>query len=155
MTVGSGLVFARDQTWRSSCGASAPDRERQGWRVARKHAVAVALGDEPLGRAPEFLGRREGLQHSRGEQPARGCSRAAQRELVQPRRPGRRLAGDSRANLITVTDDPKENENRKDRDQERSDEAHWRVAEEGAEDQDDRAEAEDQKGQEDTRIADS
>ena len=54
-----------------------------------------------------------------------------------------------------MTEDPQENENRKDRDQERSDEAHWRVAEEGAEDQDDRAEAEDQKGQEDTRIADN
>jgi hypothetical protein len=56
MTVGSGLVFARDQTWPSNCGASAPDRERKGWRVARKHAVAVALGGEPLGELPSFLG---------------------------------------------------------------------------------------------------
>jgi hypothetical protein len=33
-----------------------------------------------------------------------------------------------------MTDEPQEAENREDRDRERSDEAHWRVAEEGAED---------------------
>jgi hypothetical protein len=33
-----------------------------------------------------------------------------------------------------MTDKPQESEDRKDRDRERSDEAHWRVAEEGAED---------------------
>ena len=32
-------------------------------------------------------------------------------------------------------DEPQEAENREDRDRERSDEAHWRVAEEGAEDE--------------------
>jgi hypothetical protein len=42
--------------------------------------------------------------------------------------------------------------NRKDRDQERSDEAHWRVAEEGAEDQDDGPKTE--KDQEETHAAD-
>jgi hypothetical protein len=36
-----------------------------------------------------------------------------------------------------MTDKPQESEDRDDRDRERSDEAHWRVAEEGAEDQDD------------------
>jgi hypothetical protein len=41
----------------------------------------------------------------------------------------------ARANLITVTDKPQEDENREDRDRERSDEAHWRVAEEGADDE--------------------
>jgi hypothetical protein len=39
----------------------------------------------------------------------------------------------SRANLTTMTDEPQEAESREDRDRERSDEAHWRVAEEGAE----------------------
>jgi hypothetical protein len=34
-----------------------------------------------------------------------------------------------------MTDEPQEAENREDRDRERSDEAHWRVAEEGAEDE--------------------
>jgi hypothetical protein len=33
-----------------------------------------------------------------------------------------------------MTDEPQEAENREDRDRERSDEAHWRLAEEGAED---------------------
>jgi hypothetical protein len=33
-----------------------------------------------------------------------------------------------------VTDEPQEDEHRENRDRERSDEAHWRVAEEGAED---------------------
>jgi hypothetical protein len=54
-----------------------------------------------------------------------------------------------------VTDDPQEKETRKDRDRERSDEAHWRVAEEGAEDQDDGPKQKTEKGQEDTLIADS
>jgi hypothetical protein len=62
--------------------------------------------------------------------------------------------GDSRANLITVTDDPRDNENRKDRDRERSEEAHWRVAEEGAEEQSDRPKQETEKRQEETRTAD-
>jgi hypothetical protein len=77
------------------------------------------------------------------------------REPVQPGRPRRRLTGDSRANLITVTDDPQENENRKDRDRERSDEAHWCVAKEGAEDQDDGPKPKTEKGQEGTCTADS
>jgi hypothetical protein len=34
-----------------------------------------------------------------------------------------------------MTDKPQETEDREDRDRERSDEAHWRVAEEGAEDE--------------------
>jgi hypothetical protein len=34
-----------------------------------------------------------------------------------------------------MTDEPQVNEDQKDRDRKRSDEAHWRVAEEGAEDQ--------------------
>jgi hypothetical protein len=34
-----------------------------------------------------------------------------------------------------MTDEPQEAENREDRNRERSDEAHWRVAEEGAEDE--------------------
>jgi hypothetical protein len=34
-----------------------------------------------------------------------------------------------------LTDEPQEAENREDRNRERSDEAHWRVAEEGAEDE--------------------
>jgi hypothetical protein len=42
---------------------------------------------------------------------------------------------DTGANLITMTDQPQEDEDREDRDRERSDEAHWRVAEEGAEDE--------------------
>jgi hypothetical protein len=62
--------------------------------------------------------------------------------------------GDSRANLVTVTDDPRDNENRKDRDRERSEEAHWRVAEEGAEEQSDRPKQETEKRQEETRTAD-
>jgi hypothetical protein len=53
-----------------------------------------------------------------------------------------------------VTDDPQENKNRKDRDRERSDEAHWRVAEEGAEDQDTGPKQKTGKSQEDTRTAD-
>jgi hypothetical protein len=57
----------------------------------------------------------------------------------------------SRANLITVTDDPRENENRRDRDRERSDEARWRVAEEGAdEEQTDRPKQETEKRQEES-----
>ena len=54
-----------------------------------------------------------------------------------------------------MTDDPQENENRKDRDRERSDEAHWRVAEEGAEAQDDGPKPKTEKGQEETCTADS
>ena len=42
---------------------------------------------------------------------------------------------ETRSNLTTMTDEPQEAENREDRDRERSDEAHWRVAEEGAEDE--------------------
>jgi len=34
-----------------------------------------------------------------------------------------------------MTDEPQEAENREDRDRERSDEAHWQVAEEGAEEE--------------------
>jgi hypothetical protein len=34
-----------------------------------------------------------------------------------------------------MTDQPQEDEDREDRDRERSDEAHWRVAEEGVDDQ--------------------
>jgi hypothetical protein len=52
-----------------------------------------------------------------------------------------------------VTDDPQENKNRTDRDRERSDEAHWRVAEEGAEDQDGEPKQKSEKSQEDTRTA--
>jgi hypothetical protein len=51
-----------------------------------------------------------------------------------------------------VTDDPGDNENRKDRDRERSDEAHWRVAEEGAEEQSGRPNQETEKRQEETRT---
>jgi hypothetical protein len=54
----------------------------------------------------------------------------------------------SRANLITVTDEPQEDEDREDRDRERSDEAHWRVAEEGAEDQSDEPKQKTEKGEE-------
>lgn len=61
---------------------------------------------------------------------------------------------DSRANLIAVTDNPRENASRKDRDQERSDEAHWRVAEEGAEDEGDGPKQKTEKGHEETRTAD-
>jgi hypothetical protein len=61
--------------------------------------------------------------------------------------------GDSRANLITVTDDPRNNENRKDRDRERSEEAHWRIAEEGAEEQSDRPKQESEKRQDEMRPA--
>jgi hypothetical protein len=53
-----------------------------------------------------------------------------------------------------VTDNPRENASRKDRDQERSDEAHWRVAEEGAEDEGDGPKQKTEKGQEETRTAD-
>lgn len=45
-----------------------------------------------------------------------------------------------------MTDEPQENEDQKDRDRERSDEAHWRVAEEGAEDQDDEPKQTTEKG---------
>ena len=57
-----------------------------------------------------------------------------------------------RANLITMTDDPRQNENRRDRDWERSDEAHWGVAEEGAEEQSERPNQETEKRQEETRT---
>lgn len=53
-----------------------------------------------------------------------------------------------------MTDEPQENKNRKDRDRERSDEAHWRVAEEGAEDQDGGPKQKAEKSQEDTRSGD-
>jgi hypothetical protein len=50
-----------------------------------------------------------------------------------------------------VTDVPRENENRRERDRERSDEAHWRVAEEGAdEEQTDMPEPETEKRQEES-----
>ena len=62
---------------------------------------------------------------------------------------------DSRANLLTVTDDPTDKENRKDRDKERSDEAHWRVAEEGAEKQSDGPKQQTEKGQEEPPTADT
>lgn len=53
-----------------------------------------------------------------------------------------------------MTDNPRENASRKDRDQERSDEAHWRVAEEGAEDEGDGPKQKTEKGQEETRTTD-
>jgi len=53
-----------------------------------------------------------------------------------------------------VTDEPQEDEDWEDRDRERSDEAHWRVAEEGAEDQSDEPKQKTEKGQENTRTAD-
>lgn len=53
-----------------------------------------------------------------------------------------------------MTDDPRENENRRNRDWERSDEAHWRVAEEGAEEQGERPNQETENRQEETRTED-
>jgi hypothetical protein len=58
-----------------------------------------------------------------------------------------------RANLITMTDEQQESD-RKERDRERADEAHWRVAEEGTEDQTDEPKQKTEKGQEETRTAD-
>ena len=57
------------------------------------------------------------------------------------------------ANLSTVSED-KGDQDRDDRDRERSDEAHWRVAEEGAEDKDDGPKQKTEKSQEETRTAD-
>jgi hypothetical protein len=53
-----------------------------------------------------------------------------------------------------MTDKPQETEDRRERDRERADEAHWRVAEEGAADQDDGPKQKTEKGQEETRPAD-
>jgi hypothetical protein len=53
-----------------------------------------------------------------------------------------------------VTDDPRDHENREDRDRERSEEAHWRVAEEGAKEQSDRPKEETEKRPEEMRPAD-
>jgi hypothetical protein len=55
---------------------------------------------------------------------------------------------------MTMADDLKDTENRKDRDRERSEEAHWRVAEEGAGEQKDRPKQENEKRQEEARPAD-
>jgi hypothetical protein len=60
-----------------------------------------------------------------------------------------RLSG---GNLSTVSEDERDQE-RGDRDRDRSEEAHWRVAEEGAEDKDD-PKQKTEKSQEDTRTTD-
>ncbi len=52
-----------------------------------------------------------------------------------------------------MTDERQESD-RKERDRERTDEAHWRVAEEGTEDQADGPKQKTEKGQEETRTAD-
>jgi hypothetical protein len=62
--------------------------------------------------------------------------------------------GRRQANLMTVADDLKDTENRKDRARQRSEEAHWRVAEEGAGEQKDRPKQENEERQEEARPAD-
>lgn len=59
----------------------------------------------------------------------------------------------SGANLSIVSEDER-NQERDDRDRERSDEAHWRVAEEGAEGRDDEPKQMTEKSQEETRTVD-
>jgi hypothetical protein len=51
-------------------------------------------------------------------------------------------------------DDEQQESDRKERDRERADEAHWRVAEEGAEEQAEGPKQKTEKGQEETRTAD-
>jgi hypothetical protein len=53
-----------------------------------------------------------------------------------------------------MTDEQREKDDRKERDRERADEAHWRVAEGGAEDQADGPKQKTENGQEETRTAD-
>jgi hypothetical protein len=59
----------------------------------------------------------------------------------------RNRPSDARANLSTVSEDKRDQE-RNDRDRERSDEAHWRVAEEGADQQEDEPEQKTPEGRE-------
>jgi len=59
----------------------------------------------------------------------------------------------SGANLSIVSEDER-NQERDDRDRQRSDEAHWRVAEEGAEGRDDEPKQMTEKSQEETRTVD-
>jgi hypothetical protein len=59
----------------------------------------------------------------------------------------------SGANLSIVSEDERD-QDRDERDRERSDEAHWRVAEEGAEDNDDGPKQMTEKSREETRTED-
>jgi hypothetical protein len=157
--------------------ATTPRRESMRRRPVRSHVLLLVAGVVVLAsqvglwqtRARTVRRRRREPEAPRHRRHAGdvGCRRNAARTHPQAvraaraatrassaRRLGRRLAGDSRANLITVTDEPQENKNRKDRDRERSGEAHWRVAEEGAEDQDGGPKQKTEKSQEDTRTGD-
>jgi hypothetical protein len=73
------------------------------------------------------------------DRPAAGGKTPSLHGIVIPRpdsRMTRNRPNDARANLSTVSEDKRDQE-RNDRDRERSDEAHWRVAEGGADQQED------------------